>query len=327
MVILLLALLVLGPDKLPEYAARRGGHQRVPPHDLGVPGGVPLRHRPRRHVEPPPEKPAEPPAATIPDDALDRTTEGPRLQPQAPSFGRPVTRARRGVGSRRATPARADGPAVPEPAPQEAFAADVTPASGPGPELITPSRPPVDHHGDPQLQCRLSPRTADERRHRRRAHLGRPHDHLGAPLRAALPHLQGRHRRRHRHRPRLVPLPVPPRLPARPVQGRRGRRRRVIATEPLQAFTLRLQMSALHRHRRRHAGDPVAALAVHHPGLYPHEKKYAIPFIGSALVLFVLGASLAYEILVPTLEFLVNIGGPDIAPLYTPRATSPSSSG
>ena len=104
-------------------------------------------------LSPTPDKPAEPPAATIPDDALDRTTEGPRLQPQAarlrprPPPPEPVVRR----GGRRARPApEAAAPAsAPEPAPQEAFAADITPATGSGPELITPSRPPVDHHGDP----------------------------------------------------------------------------------------------------------------------------------------------------------------------------------
>jgi hypothetical protein len=41
--------------------------------------------------------------------------------------------------------------AAPVPAPAAAVppaAADRTPAMGSGPELITPSRPPVDHHGD-----------------------------------------------------------------------------------------------------------------------------------------------------------------------------------
>ena len=91
----------------------------------------------------------------------------------------------------------------------------------------------------------------------------------------------------------------------------------VIATEPLQTFTLRLQMSL-------YIGIAIAMPVILWqlwrfitPALYPHEKKYAIPFVGSALVLFALGAALAYVILVPTLDFLVNIGGPDIAPLYT----------
>jgi sec-independent protein translocase protein TatC len=91
----------------------------------------------------------------------------------------------------------------------------------------------------------------------------------------------------------------------------------VIATEPLQAFTLRLQMSL-------YIGIAVAMPVILWqlwrfitPALYPHEKKYAIPFIGSALLLFGLGAALAYLILVPTLDFLVNIGGSSIEPLYT----------
>ena len=47
------------------------------------------------------------------------------------------------------------------------------------------------------------------------------------------------------------------------------------------------------------------------PGLYPHEKRYAIPFLVSALALFVLGAGLAYYTLPRALEFLVDIGGTD----------------
>jgi sec-independent protein translocase protein TatC len=47
------------------------------------------------------------------------------------------------------------------------------------------------------------------------------------------------------------------------------------------------------------------------PGLYEHEKRYAIPFVVSSLVLFVLGAGLAYYTLPRALEFLVDIGGSD----------------
>ena len=47
------------------------------------------------------------------------------------------------------------------------------------------------------------------------------------------------------------------------------------------------------------------------PGLYAHEKRYAIPFIVSALTLFVLGAGLAYYTLPRALEFLIDIGGDD----------------
>jgi sec-independent protein translocase protein TatC len=53
------------------------------------------------------------------------------------------------------------------------------------------------------------------------------------------------------------------------------------------------------------------------PALYSHEKKYAIPFMVSALTLFAMGASVAYFTLNPTLEFLTTIGGSDITPFYT----------
>ena len=54
------------------------------------------------------------------------------------------------------------------------------------------------------------------------------------------------------------------------------------------------------------------------PGLYPHERRYAIPFVVSALVLFVLGAALAYLTLPRALEFLVDIGGDDLVTAFAP---------
>lgn len=54
------------------------------------------------------------------------------------------------------------------------------------------------------------------------------------------------------------------------------------------------------------------------PGLYPNERKLAIPFVTSALTLFVLGASLAYYTLPRALEFLQQIGGDDIENIYNP---------
>jgi sec-independent protein translocase protein TatC len=45
------------------------------------------------------------------------------------------------------------------------------------------------------------------------------------------------------------------------------------------------------------------------PGLYPHERRYAVPFVVSALLLFVLGAGLAYYTLPRALDFLIDIAG------------------
>lgn len=90
-----------------------------------------------------------------------------------------------------------------------------------------------------------------------------------------------------------------------------------IATEPLQAFGLRLKMSGF---IGIGIAMPVIVWQVWRfvtPGLYPNEKKYAIPFTVSAIVLFVMGAAVAYYVLNPTLEFLTTIGGSQIEPFYT----------
>jgi sec-independent protein translocase protein TatC len=88
-------------------------------------------------------------------------------------------------------------------------------------------------------------------------------------------------------------------------------------TDPLQGFATRLRV----------AGYGGIALAMPvilwqlwrfiTPGLYPHERKYAVPFVLSALMLFVLGAGLAYWTLPRALDFLISIGG-DLEPIFTP---------
>ncbi len=55
------------------------------------------------------------------------------------------------------------------------------------------------------------------------------------------------------------------------------------------------------------------------PGLYPNEKRMAIPFMVSSLVLFVAGATMAYFVLPRGLEFLLTIAGDDVEPLLDPK--------
>jgi len=53
------------------------------------------------------------------------------------------------------------------------------------------------------------------------------------------------------------------------------------------------------------------------PGLYSNEKRYAIPFVVSALLLFALGATLAYFTLPRAFDFLIEIGGEGFITGYT----------
>ena len=55
------------------------------------------------------------------------------------------------------------------------------------------------------------------------------------------------------------------------------------------------------------------------PGLYRHEKRYAVPFVASGVLLFFLGAGLAYWSLPRALDFLATIGGPDLVSLFSPK--------
>ena len=93
---------------------------------------------------------------------------------------------------------------------------------------------------------------------------------------------------------------------------------RIITTDPLQGFATRLKV----------AGYGGIALAMPvilwqlwrfiTPGLYPHERRLAVPFVVSGVVPVHRWGRLAYWTLPQALEFLINIGGDDIAAFYTP---------
>jgi sec-independent protein translocase protein TatC len=91
----------------------------------------------------------------------------------------------------------------------------------------------------------------------------------------------------------------------------------LLLTDPIEGFSIRMKTSA-------YAGIalamPVLLWQIWRfvtPGLYPHERRYAIPFVVSALFLFVLGATLAYLTLPRALEFLINIAGDEFATAFT----------
>ena len=88
-----------------------------------------------------------------------------------------------------------------------------------------------------------------------------------------------------------------------------GKRNALIFTGPADAFLTRLKVATY--------GGIVLALPVWlyelwrfiTPGLNPKEKRYAIPFVISAIVLFALGAGVAFLTLEPALRFLIQVGG------------------
>jgi len=55
------------------------------------------------------------------------------------------------------------------------------------------------------------------------------------------------------------------------------------------------------------------------PALYSREKRYAVPFIVSGVLLFGLGAGLAYLTIPQALSFLAQMGGEDFTELFSPN--------
>jgi sec-independent protein translocase protein TatC len=91
---------------------------------------------------------------------------------------------------------------------------------------------------------------------------------------------------------------------------------KLVATDPLAPFITRLKVSTY--------SGVVIALPVLlwqlwrfiTPGLNPKEKRYAIPFIGSSIVLFLMGGAVAWLTFPKALSFLIGIGGADIGTFF-----------
>jgi sec-independent protein translocase protein TatC len=93
---------------------------------------------------------------------------------------------------------------------------------------------------------------------------------------------------------------------------------KLLQIDPLEGFSVRMKLAG---YGGIALAMPVILWQVWRfvtPGLYPHERKYAIPFVASALALFVLGAGLAYYTLPRALEFLVDIGGDNLVTAFAP---------
>ncbi|MFA5884452.1 MAG: twin-arginine translocase subunit TatC [Acidimicrobiia bacterium] len=96
-----------------------------------------------------------------------------------------------------------------------------------------------------------------------------------------------------------------------------GKRNSFIFTGPIDAFATRIKVATY--------GGIVLATPVWlwqlwrfiTPGLNPKEKRYAVPFLISSIILFLLGGVVALLTLQPALDFLLNAGGSELQPLLT----------
>lgn len=91
---------------------------------------------------------------------------------------------------------------------------------------------------------------------------------------------------------------------------------KLIITDPLEGFMVRVKVATY--------GGFVVALPVVlwqvwrfvTPGLNPREKRYAIPFVVSSVVLFLFGAFVAWFTFPKALDFLVQVGGSSIETFF-----------
>ncbi len=92
----------------------------------------------------------------------------------------------------------------------------------------------------------------------------------------------------------------------------------LLVTDPLEPFSVRLTVAGY--------GGIILSIPMLlwqawrfiAPGLLSKEKKWAIPFVLTGLLLFATGSLLAYWSIPRALDFLVEIGGPDLVSVFSP---------
>lgn len=91
----------------------------------------------------------------------------------------------------------------------------------------------------------------------------------------------------------------------------------LIFTDPLEAFATRLRVAG---YGGLVLASPVVLWELWRfitPGLHAREKRYAVPFILSSIVLFLLGGFVALQTFPRALDFLLSMGGEDLTPLLS----------
>jgi sec-independent protein translocase protein TatC len=97
-----------------------------------------------------------------------------------------------------------------------------------------------------------------------------------------------------------------------------GRACSLYVQDPLEGFAIRLKVAG---YSGLFLAFPVVLWQLWRfitPGLHKKEKRYAVPFILSSILLFTLGAALAYLTFSQALRFLQSVGGPSFEQIYSP---------
>ena len=92
----------------------------------------------------------------------------------------------------------------------------------------------------------------------------------------------------------------------------------LVITGPLEGFTTRLKISV-------YGGIAVSAPVLFWelwrfitPGLYKNEKRYIVPFVSAAVVLFAGGITTAILVFPKALNWLISVSGPGVTTIFSP---------
>lgn len=92
----------------------------------------------------------------------------------------------------------------------------------------------------------------------------------------------------------------------------------LVTNGPLEGFTTRLKVSA-------YGGIALASPVIFWqlwrfitPGLYKNEKRYIVPFVTAAVVLFAGGVATAISVFPKALTWLIDVSGTGVVPLFSP---------
>lgn len=101
-------------------------------------------------------------------------------------------------------------------------------------------------------------------------------------------------------------------------QAKGGELPKLFVTDPLEGITTRLKVAGW---GGLFLASPVVLWQLWRfitPGLHKNEKKYAVPFVLSSVLLFGLGVALAYLTFPRALDFLIGVAGPNVEEIFSP---------